>query len=199
MLNFAFIPMTANAFPYMFNLVLVTSPIDYAMIGVAISVGTFIGAIVIGNLSRKIKVMRSTFIGLVLLIASYTFITYIFYMILNDRMIYSKFYMYALGIMFIQGLILMYVNIPLNTAFARFVDEKYRGRAFAVVGSLSMAATPLAMLLGGIVIEFAGVLELIYGCLGILLMIMVYMFGNKNIRIFFKQLDMDEKSNPDSL
>jgi len=185
MLNFAFVPMGNNAFPYMFNQVLKTTPLHYSFVGMSISIGTLLGAIIIGNLQGRISVKKSTIYGIFSILVIFMSITAMFALIINGSIAYTLFLVAVLLLMGALGVTLMYTNIPMQTAFARNIEPEYRGRAFSVTQTLSMAATPLAVFLGGVVIEFSGLMVLLYSCIAIQVFIILFVFSNKNIRYFF--------------
>lgn len=189
MLNFAFIPVLANGFPYLFNKVLQVDPLQYSFVQISWSVGTLIGAIVIGSIAARLKVFKAAAIGLSFMLAGFSVMTYLIVMVLNGGMAYNAFLILIITVMGLQGLVNMYLNIPMNTAFMRSIDSEYRGRAFSVVGTMSQAAVPFALFLGGLIIETRGLVFLAYSSVAILVLVMIYMFSNRNVVGFLKGLD----------
>ncbi len=190
MLNFAFVPLMAVGMPLFFNHTLQTDLMQYNYVMVSWSVGTLIGAIVIGNLARSLKVFKAASIGLVMMVVGWSAISYIIYMMVNGMIVYDTFFMMMISVMFVTGLINMYLNIPLNTAFMKTIEPEYRGRAFAVIGTLSQAAVPIAVFLGGVLLEKTDIVTLSVTSIGVLILVMTYIFGNPVIRRYLKGLDI---------
>lgn len=188
-LNFAFIPIMANGFPYLFNVVLEVDAFDYSMVQVAWSIGTLIGAIAIGSIATRLKIFKSTFIGLLAMMAGFLGISFFINQIITGSMTYQAFFWSIAVLMASIGIMNMYLNIPLNAGFMRAIEPEYRGRAFSVVGTMSQAAVPLAMFLGGILIELQGIMFVAYSSIIILLLILVYLFTNRNVLGFIRSLD----------
>ena len=60
-------------------------------------------------------------------------------------------------------------NVPLNTSLVKVIDPEVRGRVFSTISAISGGAVPIAILLGGIVIELSSVAVLGIVCAGLLL------------------------------
>ncbi|XMB67204.1 MFS transporter [Mycoplasmatota bacterium zrk1] len=189
LLNFALLPLFSNGFPFLFNQLLKVSLIQYSYVQVAFSVGALLGAIVIGNMASKIKVGKSATLGIIGMIIVFVSIAVVFNMIIVDSIDFRIFIWITMGLMLSFGIVNMYTNIPLNTAFANSIEPEYRGRAFSFVGAMSMAATPFAVFIGGLTIEYAGLQALLYSSVVLLILIMIYILVNKNIRLYLKSID----------
>lgn len=189
MLNFAFVPLMAVGFPILFNQILGTDLMQYNYVMVSWSVGTLLGAIVIGNLARNLKVFKAATIGLFSMVAAWMTISYLIYLVISGTITYGTFFMLVIAVMFTTGAINMYLNIPMNTAFMKTIEPEYRGRAFSVVGTLSQAAVPIAVMLGGILLQRTDIMTLAISSIVVLVLVMTYLFGNPNVRNFLKGLD----------
>ncbi|XMB67203.1 MFS transporter [Mycoplasmatota bacterium zrk1] len=188
-LNFAFIPLFVNGFPYMFNQLLKTSAFEYSIVQISVSVGTLIGAIIIGNIANRISVIKSQYTGLPLMSLIFIVIAILFNFVLNGIIEFNLFYGLIIGLMLIEGILNMYINIPIGTAFAISIDKEYRGRAYSVIETMGRAAIPLATLLGGFLIEVAGLEVLLVSSISIIFLIMIFFMTNKNIRNYLKSVD----------
>jgi len=188
-LNFAFIPLFATGFPYLFKVLLERSAVEYSFVQVAISVGTLIGAITIANLAGKLNLMKSQYLGLSLMTIIFIGIALLFNMILAGSIGFKLFYILIISLMLIEGIINMYLNVPLSTAIAKSIDQEYRGRAFSVISTMSMCAVPIAFLLGGILIESSSLQALMVFSISVLLIIIFVFMTNKNIRQYLRNSD----------
>jgi len=189
LLNFAFEPLFVNGFPYLFNQILKTSALQYSYVQVAAAVGSLVGAVVIGNLAKQIKVRPAITWGLTTITLVFIMIAVSFNLIIEGSISYQLFFWIVIGLMFLNGVLLMYLNIPTNTAFAKTIEPEYRGRAFSVLGTMSMAAIPLSVFLGGFVIEVLGLQVLLILSVVILVLITTYIFSNKRITEFIEDVD----------
>ncbi|QVK20896.1 MFS transporter [Mycoplasmatota bacterium] len=189
LLNFAFVPLTVNAFPYMFNQLLKTTVFQYSLVQVSAAIGTLVGAIVIGNIARKLSVMKAQYTGMPLMALVFIFVAILFNFILSGKIEFNLFYGLIIGLMFFEGILLMYLNIPIGTAFAITIDQEFRGRAYSVIDTMSRAAIPLATLLGGFLIQVAGIQVLLVSNITIVFLIMIFFMSNKNIRGYLRSVD----------
>ncbi|MCM3619875.1 MFS transporter [Sutcliffiella horikoshii] len=60
---------------------------------------------------------------------------------------------YYLVLMFCFGLLIITVNTPLHVMFQKIIDDDYKGRVFSIVETMSMALTPLGMVIYGILYD----------------------------------------------
>jgi MFS transporter, DHA3 family, macrolide efflux protein len=184
LLNFAFVPMFSNVLPYTFNQILQTSPIDFSLVQVSISFGMLTSAIILGNMRRSIPPMHSVYFGMSGIILMYGLMAINLYLIINQSIEYSLFLVVAIGIMFLFGMINIYINTPITTAFMKTIEPAFRGRSNATIGVLAQAAIPFAIFLGGLIIELSSVLVvMVYGST-ILVLIWVYLMKSKQVRSY---------------
>jgi len=192
-LNFAFIPLFANGMPYLYNQILEKTAVDYAVIEIAIAVGSIISGLFIGNVSKTLNVRKTTLGGLSVMTVCFTIITIAVHWVIYGQLNYYAFLGIMVSILLIHGFAHMYVNIPIQTAFIKAIDQEYLGRAFSVLTVLASAAIPLATFIGGVLIEYGSIQLLLIEGLVVLVLIMIYIFTNKNIRHFFKSVqEMEE-------
>ncbi|MGN7761724.1 MFS transporter [Paenibacillus sp. 22594] len=62
-------------------------------------------------------------------------------------------YIFLLVLMFLVGITVMNINIPVQVYLQQTVEEEYRGRVFAVVETASGAIAPVGMLLFGVLLD----------------------------------------------
>ncbi|XMB85992.1 MFS transporter [Mycoplasmatota bacterium WC44] len=192
-LNFAFTPMFTNGFPYLFEDILKTSPLHLSLVEVGISIGSLIGAIVIGNFSRRINTKKAVYNGLTYMVGLFIIVTGLIYFVIEGQISYYVFFFTLIGMMFIEGIVNMYVNVPLQTSFVKKISPDYRGRAFAVISTLSMAAIPLAIVIGGIIIEYAGIVVLGLYSVVIVLIILFAVLTNRSIKDYLESCKTESK------
>ena len=184
LLNFAFVPMFSNVLPFTFNQILQTSPIDFSIVQVSISVGMLASAIVLANMKRTIPPMHSVYYGMSAIILMYGLMAINLFLILDDIIDYPIFFVASILIMFMFGMINIYINTPITTAFMKTIEPEFRGRSNATISVLAQAAIPLAIFMGGLIIEISSVLVvMIYGS-SILFVIWLYLMKSKNVRSY---------------
>ncbi|MCY0902557.1 MAG: MFS transporter [Firmicutes bacterium] len=102
------------------------------------AVGMIIGAVTAGLLSKRIH--SGYLIAGSLLMSNIVFITAGL----------SSWFPSILVLMTIGGITQSWVNVPIFTMMQRVIPHEYRGRVFALIGTLFGGAMPIGILLGGI-------------------------------------------------
>lgn len=59
-----------------------------------------------------------------------------------------------LVLLILSGIIMAFVNVPVIVAFQRYIPNHVRGRAFALIGTVSGSLAPIAMGLSGMIADF---------------------------------------------
>lgn len=86
-----------------------------------------------------------------------------------------SFFPAVIGLMFLIGLLMSLVNVPLFTMMQKLVPHEFRGRVFSLIGTLFGGAMPVGLLLGGVAAHAFPIREVIVwssvfsGLLGLLL------------------------------
>ncbi|MNO26831.1 enterobactin exporter EntS [compost metagenome] len=103
-------------------------------------------------------------------------------------------YIFLLVLMFLVGITVMNINIPVQVYLQQTVEEEYRGRVFAVVDTASGAIAPIGMILYGVLLDRipSGFLLLTSG-VAILLVTLLGRRGLKNGR------ELEAMQNPEPL
>ncbi len=66
---------------------------------------------------------------------------------------YWTMFSYYLVLMFCFGILIITVNTPLHVMFQKTIDDEYKGRVFSIVETMSMALTPLGMVIYGVLYD----------------------------------------------
>lgn len=88
------------------------------------------------------------------------------------------------------------VNIPLNTAIVKGIEPAYRGRVLSIIQSLAAGATPLAVILGGVIIQYSNVAFLGFVCLALVLYPMFGFTKNAKVLAFYDSLEVTKQPIP---
>ena len=186
LINFAFIPMFANVLPFMFNQQLNATPFQFSLVQLALSIGILISAVIISNIKAQLQPRRTIYMGLTLMIVIYFVMTGSMYLILSEQVSFTVFWLISIGLMFSFGVVNIFVNTPISTTFMKTIEPAYRGRSNATISVLSLALSPLAMFLGGVLIELGSVLYVGFFGSGILVFIWLYFSQDKKIRSYLE-------------
>jgi MFS transporter, DHA3 family, macrolide efflux protein len=184
LINFAFVPMFANVMPYMFNQILNTSPFDFSVVQISISLGMLLSAIVISNRTKRLSPSKSIYFGLSGMITIYFTVTIAIYWMINQPYEYSVFWLLMIGCMFVFGMINIIVNTPISTSFMKTIAPEFRGRSNATINVLSQAAIPLAIFLGGVIIELGSVVDVMLFGSFLLVFIWAYLLRSRSVRAY---------------
>jgi len=153
MLNFSVAPLFTNGLPYLLSNVLDVNSYQLSYINVASAVGMIIGSIIIGTISKKVKLRETVFRGMIFQTGMFAFLGMMMVLISNDVIPYNIFILGFMFFTFLFGVANMAVNIPLNSSIVMLIDEDKRGRVIGVVSFMANGATPLALLIGGLMLR----------------------------------------------
>ena len=155
-INFAIAPNFNVGFPSLIRIQLQRSAWEIAWLNIAFSVAMLIGGILFG--SMKIKNYTSAIrTNLVILVLSFVLVTVDIFLLAEGVLSFWPFYWIMMGLHVMLAVFMIGANVPLNTGMVKVVDAKVRGRVFATMGALSGGLTPLAIILGGVVVDATSV------------------------------------------
>ncbi|KMJ57462.1 permease [Bacillus sp. LL01] len=66
---------------------------------------------------------------------------------------YWAVFTYYMILMFCFGSLIIIINTPLQVMFQKTIDDEYKGRVFSIIETMSMALTPLGMVIYGILYD----------------------------------------------
>lgn len=168
LLNFSISPIFSNVYPYVFNLVLARTPFELSLVSVALSVGMLVGGVTVGTLSQGFSIKQAMkggiFVSFLIIIGHHI------WLILGAQSIlrFNLFYPVFLSIAGVFGLVNMWVNIPFNTGLTKAIDPAVRGRVMGLVSTVAQGLIPIAILLGGFLLEVTSVtvVLIVFGGIG---------------------------------
>lgn len=182
MMNFFLVGVFAITLPYMINTDLKLPPTVLATFNVSLSIGGIAMAIYISK--KEIdkagdKIVKGFFIGIICFILI-TINYYLFDIEISNLLIFITGMVITLLVFGASG---SYIQIPLNISYAKRVDKEMLGRVMAFRSTLSSLASPLAMLIFGLLVDNTGtLLTLIIGCFGII-GATLFAYTNKHIKV----------------
>ncbi len=184
--NFSMQLLLPVTLPYIFESALNINIAFYTAISVLFSVAMLIGSILFSSGKRTIRkglVVSFTFITIGVLIVTLAYLAhvndymsdemvylYLFSLPLNDLVFVISTFIMAI----IMGLFMPYFNVPLSVEFSKEVEESVRGRVSSILNTFMEAASPVALILVGIIIDSFGVaVALLSGSLFLIVSIFV--------------------------
>ncbi|GGH34489.1 MFS transporter [Paenibacillus segetis] len=63
-------------------------------------------------------------------------------------------FVFYMVLMLIVGIIIIYINIPIQVTLQKTIDEEYRGRVFGILDTMASAIAPLGMVLFGLFLDW---------------------------------------------
>lgn len=162
-INFAVAPLFSVGIPYLFRTELEKSEWDIAFVNIAFGIAMLIAGVVVGGLKFKsmTKVVKRS---IALLSGSFALISIVILIHSMGYINYRMFYLLMIIAHILLATFMMSTNIPINTSFVKVISPEVRGRVFSTLGAISGGAVPIAILLGGIVIEISSVAVLGISC-----------------------------------
>lgn len=181
LLNFLLMIGMVIPFPYIVNTVIKLSAAQYGIIDAVFSAGIIIGAVLLSILPEKKKKYKGLILGLILFSIGITFVSL---PIMTSFIAFSKFkaFIFYIALMVLLGIIIAYINLPIDIFLQREIPDDIRGRVMGMSNTLGMISSPLGMIIAGILLDMipAFILPLISGI--VLLMVSVFMALNKEIK-----------------
>ncbi len=192
-MNFAIAPLMSVGIPALFRIELGRSVWEIGWPSIAFSASAAVAGIVIGSMAIK-RLAVAIRNGLALLVLSFVMMTLIIYLLdigfLSYWVFYGLFIVANIGMAFFM----VATNVPLNTGLIKVIEPNMRGRVFAAISALAGAATPVAVLLGGVVIDATNVTVLALICSVLLLIPAIGFVFNKKVKGLFDGIERDNNA-----
>ncbi len=187
-LNFAITPLFSIGVPYLYNNLLLRSPVELALTEVIFSASMLIGGLIIGNKIIKSSnqvVKKSIF----LMMLGFILTSIDIFLVYENIISFYPFYFSSLLINAFMGIQIIYVNIPIQTGITIAIEPQYRGRVFSITGSLTQVAVPFAFLLGGYITEQYSVVVLAVVCSVLIIIPSINFLLSKKVKQLFDDVD----------
>ena len=182
MLNFFTIPMVANGMPYLFEVVLDVNPLYLSILMATFPLGIILTSVVLASVKQQEKVSPLINRGLFGMAFAMVFSVVAIQLLLTDQMSFL-WYMIISGVsLFVAGLFNGYINIPFNVAIMKVVDRNKLGRVSTIIGLISNGLSPVAIALGGVMIQAFGLLSLFYAASIAMLVTAVLAYRNRYVQ-----------------
>ncbi|WP_128895553.1 MFS transporter [Longirhabdus pacifica] len=150
--------------PYIINEQLQLPKIQFGIIEGSLPVGIILGSIIVGRIAKGFhmkKLIRYIYcIALIIILFSVPTI--------GPNIPLTVWFIYYCVLMFLFGIVLPLINVPVETYLMRMIDDEYRGRVLSLLSSGVRVITPIAIVIGGALVNYTGGYLLVL-CGGILL------------------------------
>lgn len=153
-----------------------------SLFSISVSIGTIIASVIYGAKKQKEKFSFSIIFGFFMISLTTILITLNFFLFieLTDKL--NTFLIISLILMFLCGITLIIVNIPIATYRYKIVDKDKLAKINSLMAIGSQGLIPIASFLGGVIISQFGLLYLFCFCsLGILITALLLSFS-KTVR-----------------
>lgn len=191
LMNFAFAPIFGVGIPFLFKTELGKNGYHLAATSIIFSIAMMFTGIYVG--SRNLNSVKSSVVSdvprlglaIALLVGSIFAVTY---GIINYWVFFTIYVLLTISMAYY----LNSVNIPLNTALVKGISPDYRGRVLSLLGSLSSSTTPIAIIIGGVIIQYSNTAFL--GLISLFLIIYpLYGFSrDRKVLSFYDDLDIQK-------
>ncbi len=178
-INFLFVPIFAVFIPFIFNQILKTDVIELSYIQVAASIGFILGSIIVSTWKKKLTCKKTLMAGNIVLLP----LTIIFTVLIQSRLSLSlqhtTFLFDLIIVMILIGIPISFINIPISVAIQTIVPTEILGRVTGILSTLVLAATPLGMVLSGIIVDTLPIVNAMIVINGLFLFTIVALWVNK--------------------
>lgn len=161
MLNFFTVPVIVNGFPYLFEVILRVDSVFLSMVMASFPVGIIISSVILGSKAQQDRVSPIMIKGLYGMSIAFSVFAVATYFVIDSSITFLVFMLIAVVSTIVTGFFNGFVNVPFSVAIQKSVDPKFLGRTFSVVSLIAGGITPIAIALGGIIIQTYGLRTLL--------------------------------------
>jgi len=162
MLNFFTVPVIANGFPYFFKVILEKEAYYMTTMNAMFSIGIVAVSVYLGSRVQRDRVSPLIIRGLFGMAFGMIIVVVLAQLVYNGDVNFWIFMIGSCIALLIMGLFNGFINIPFSVAVMKSVDKDKLGRVFSVVSIISNGLTPIAMGIGGFVIQELGIMSVYY-------------------------------------
>jgi MFS family permease len=191
-LNFSFSPLFSVGIPFLFRTELGRGAWDLAWVNIAFGVAMMVSGVIVGGIVFK-SIGRAIRRSLLTLTSSFILTAVVIYLLTSGTINYMTFYVVFIITNILLASSMITTNVPLNTSMIKIIDPAKRGRVFSTMTAISGGAVPLAIFLGGILIQLTSVTFLALTCSLLLLVPTIGFITDKRVRGLMT--DFETKSN----
>lgn len=187
-LNFCFSPVFGVGIPYLMRTELGSSTYEFGAVEVVFSITTFISGIAVGAMKIK-SLTNSVKRGIIMLMVTFVIMTITIFLVTYNIIGYWLFYGLFIAINIALGFTLIFTNVPLNTGLMKAIEPSVRGRVFATISALAMAAIPISTTAAGFIINETNVATMTFIFTIIIFVTTLVMVSNPKVSKLLSNID----------
>jgi MFS family permease len=158
LLNFFTVPVIVNGLPYLFEVLLNQKAYYLSILMAMFPTGIIISSIFLASIRQKEKVHKYIVIGLYGMAIAFVFVLIATKLLLDDITSFKIFMFVSVSGLLVAGMFNAFINIPFRVSIFKFVNKDKLGRVSSSIGFISNGLTPIAIAIGGFVIEHFGLM-----------------------------------------
>ena len=192
-INFFIAPVGGNFIPYFVRTDIARSPgylleriltpeLWSSVFGMLIGLSSLVGSVILSTRAQDEKCGHKTALRLCAMAGVMIALTVGYgYLVAHGVSLNAFLVLFCLGCLLI-GLLLSFVNIPLNTVLMRVVEKDKLGKVSSIISMISQGLTPIASVLAGAVIQLFGSAVLLAVCSAGFTLTALFLLLNKQAR-----------------
>lgn len=159
LINFLFAAIFSVITPYMFNVVLKTTPFIYSLIGISFSIGAILCSLLLTSIKVKkpINLMKLLIFCISIVVGLFIVVVYLYFIDTYSLIIFIMLFMITQVLI---GGILVLINTPFMTLGYKLIPESMIGKVMSFIGTLAMSASPIGIIIFGVLIDVMDVFNL---------------------------------------
>ncbi len=197
-INFAIAPIFNVAMPSLLRIQLHRSAWEIGWVNIAASLAMMVAGIVVGSIKIK-RLTRTIKFNLLMVVLAMVLLTVDIFLFSLGLYSYGVFYGLIIAIHVMVGIFLIGVNVPFNTSLVKVIDPALRGRVFSTFGAIAGALSPIAIVVGGFLIEKTSVSLLGLVCSLIMVIPAIGFTTNKKVHTLLEGIEKDNNKEASDL
>jgi len=191
-INFAITPLFNIGIPYLFKVQLQRTALELSYITIVFSLAMLLGGSIISVI--QIKSTNNTIKrGISFFTLGFVIIAILVFLLLQGIITYPWFFGLILATNGLLGVMIIFINVPIQTNMITAIEPSFRGRVVSITGALSTLAIPFAQLLGGWVLDTFGIVTLAVVCALLIMIPAIFFVMNRQIKVMFDDIDHQTK------
>jgi len=193
-INFFFAPFYSNGMPYFIKVYVANQNYLFkdflqpemwsSIFSMAFSIGSIVMGAILSVKAMAKKCGKGLKIGIILVAFMLAATVVLFYILVENGVNFNLYLILLAAVMLIIGVIVSYINVPIMSVMMIKIDRQYQAKVFSLLSIGSQGLIPIALFLGGLILNNFGLGALYLFCALGFVTIMVITVANKSIEEF---------------
>ena len=193
-INFFFAPFYSNGMPYFIKVYVANQNYLFkdflqpemwsSIFSMAFSIGSIVMGAILSVKAMAKKCGKGLKIGIILVAFMLAATVVLFYILVENGVNFNLYLILLAAVMLIIGVIVSYINVPIMSVMMIKIDRQYQAKVFSLLSIGSQGLIPIALFLGGLILNNLGLGALYLFCALGFITIMVITVANKSIEEF---------------